>query len=46
MIPELPKDKIFYFNELYNKDKRDNKVNLTIGAYRDNFGKPWTLPSV
>ena len=28
------------------KDSDPNKVNLSIGAYRDNEGKPWILPSV
>ena len=28
------------------KDTDSKKVNLSIGAYRDNDGKPWILPSV
>lgn len=45
-IPKQPVDKILYFNQLYNEDSRSEKVNLTIGAYRDNNGKPWNLPCV
>ena len=45
-IPEVPKDKILHENMLYNEEKNTNKVNLTIGAYRDENGKPWILPSV
>lgn len=37
---------MLYFNQLYNEDPRKQKVNLTIGAYRDNEGKPWNLPCV
>lgn len=42
----IPKDPIFHYNEMFNLDKNPEKVNLTIGAYRDEFGKPWNLPSV
>lgn len=45
-LPVIPKDPIFYFNEMFNQDKNTAKVNLTIGAYRDEQGKPWNLSSV
>lgn len=45
-IPKQPVDKILYFNQLFNEDDRKEKVNLTIGAYRDNKGRPWNLPCV
>lgn len=45
-IPETPKDKILYFNHLFQQETNSKKVNLTIGAYRDENGKPWNLPSV
>ena len=45
-IPVMAKDKILYFNQLFLQDKNTQKVNLTIGAYRDENGKPWDLPSV
>lgn len=28
------------------KDQDPNKINVGIGAYRDDDGKPWVLPSV
>lgn len=30
----------------YRADKDSNKVDLGIGAYRDNSAKPWVLPVV
>ncbi|KAL4232392.1 Golgi Transport [Mactra antiquata] len=30
----------------YNKDEFKEKVNLSVGAYRDTDGKPWVLPIV
>jgi len=33
-------------NEAFKADKSPKKVNLSIGAYRDDNGKPWILPSV
>ena len=41
-----PPDPIFGLLEAFNKDPRTTKVNLTIGAYRDNQGKPYVLPVV
>lgn len=32
--------------EAFKKDKDLNKVNLGVGAYRDDNGKPWVLQSV
>lgn len=41
-----PPDPIFGLLEAFNKDPRPNKVNLTIGAYRDGQGKPYVLEVV
>ena len=41
-----PPDPIFGLLEAFNKDPRSSKVNLTIGAYRDNQGKPYVLEVV
>lgn len=30
----------------YKADSFDRKVNLGVGAYRDDTGKPWVLPVV
>lgn len=41
-----PPDPIFGLVETFNKDPRPDKVNLTVGAYRDNQGKPYVLEVV
>ena len=41
-----PPDPIFGLVEAFNKDPKSTKVNLTIGAYRDDKGKPYVLPVV
>jgi aspartate aminotransferase len=45
-IPKSKPDKILGMKVLYSKDKNPKKVNLTIGAYKDKYGKSWILPSV
>ncbi|CAH2355622.1 aspartate aminotransferase, cytoplasmic [[Candida] railenensis] len=45
-IVELPPDPLFGLKARFTQDSRDNKVDLGIGAYRDNNGKPWILPAV
>lgn len=45
-IPQAPADKILGLNELFNADPNPGKINLGVGAYRDNDGKPWVLPCV
>jgi len=45
-VPMGPADPILGLNEQFQKDTFDKKVNLGVGAYRDDNGKPWVLPSV
>ncbi|XDT18888.1 Aminotransferase class I and II [Nakaseomyces glabratus] len=45
-IEELPADALFGIKQRYNQDTRATRVDLGIGAYRDDQGKPWVLPSV
>ncbi|KAJ1552142.1 Aspartate aminotransferase, cytoplasmic [Cladochytrium tenue] len=45
-VPEIPADPVFALNDGYNADTDPKKINLGIGAYRDNNGKPWVLPVV
>ncbi|GME73584.1 unnamed protein product [Ambrosiozyma monospora] len=45
-VKKAPADKILGLTTLYNADENPNKINLGVGAYRDNSGKPWILPSV
>lgn len=39
-------DGIFEVLRRYNADSSPEKVNICVGAYRDENGKPWVLPSV
>lgn len=41
-----PPDAILGINEAFKKETRITKINLGVGAYRDDNGKPFVLPSV
>ena len=41
-----PLDTIFELTASYKADKDPKKINLGVGAYRDNQGNPWILPVV
>ncbi|QLQ78099.1 hypothetical protein HG537_0A03460 [Torulaspora globosa] len=45
-IEQLPPDALFGIRQRLSQDSRAVKVDLGIGAYRDDNGKPWVLPSV
>lgn len=45
-VEEGPPDVIFGIVEAYNRDTHPQKVNLGIGVYRGDDGKPWVLPVV
>ncbi len=45
-VEMAPLDPIVGLTELYKQDKNPSKTNLGVGAYRDDSGKPWVLPSV
>lgn len=45
-VPQNPADPIHGINEQYKACSDPHKVNLTVGAYRDEKGLPWVLPSV
>lgn len=45
-VPMAPKDPILGITEAFQKDTASNKMNLGVGAYRDDDGKPVVLPSV
>lgn len=45
-IPQGPADPIYSTMDAYEADTASNKVNLSVGAYRDGDGKPWILPVV
>lgn len=46
VIPKAPEDPLFGLSRAYRLDKFDKKVDLGIGAYRDDNAKPWILPVV
>lgn len=46
IVPQAPEDPLFGLMAAYRKDPSDRKVDLGIGAYRDNNAKPWVLPVV
>ncbi|XP_049830508.1 aspartate aminotransferase, mitochondrial [Schistocerca gregaria] len=41
-----PPDAILGVTEAYKRDTNPKKINLGVGAYRDDNGKPFVLPSV
>ncbi|KAL8286388.1 hypothetical protein RQP46_004405 [Phenoliferia psychrophenolica] len=45
-IPLAPADAIFALTAAYKADEFKQKVNLGVGAYRDNDGNPFVLPVV
>jgi len=45
-VPQAPEDPLFGLMAAYRRDTDPNKVDLGIGAYRDDNAKPWILPVV
>lgn len=45
-VPQAPEDPLFGLMSAYRSDSFDKKVDLGIGAYRDDNAKPWVLPVV
>lgn len=45
-IDTAPTDPLFGLMARHKADTFPQKVDLGVGAYRDNNGKPWVLPSV
>jgi len=46
IVPLAPEDPLFGLMAAYRKDEFEKKVDLGIGAYRDDNAKPWILPVV
>jgi hypothetical protein len=46
VVPKAPEDPLFGLMAAYRADTFEKKVDLGIGAYRDDNGKPWVLPVV
>ncbi|KZT11265.1 aspartate aminotransferase [Laetiporus sulphureus 93-53] len=45
-VPLAPADAIYKLTGAFKEDPAAQKVNLGVGAYRDDNGKPWILPVV
>lgn len=45
-VPQGPPDAILGITEAFKADTFEKKINLGVGAYRDDAGKPYVLPSV
>ena len=45
-VEQGPPDAILGITEAFKKDTNPNKMNLGAGAYRDDDGKPYVLPSI
>ncbi|EMD38441.1 hypothetical protein CERSUDRAFT_82693 [Gelatoporia subvermispora B] len=45
-VPLAPPDSIFKLTAAYKEDTFPQKINLGVGAYRDDDNKPWVLPVV
>ena len=45
-VPQGPADPIFGVTEAFKRDLNPKKINLGVGAYRDNKNAPHLLPSV
>ena len=41
-----PPDAILGVTEAFKRDTNPKKMNLGVGAYRDDAGKPYVLPTV
>jgi aspartate aminotransferase, cytoplasmic len=46
VVPQAAEDPLFGLMAAYRKETSDKKVDLGIGAYRDDNAKPWVLPVV
>lgn len=45
-VPAGPPDAIIGLTDAYNSSTAPHKVNVGVGAYRDDSGKPYVLPVV
>lgn len=45
-VPAGPPDPILKMAYRYAEDTNDKKVNLGVGAYRDEEGKPYVFPVI
>jgi aspartate aminotransferase len=46
MVSPAPTDAVYKLTAAFKVDTFPRKINLGVGAYRDEDGKPWVLPVV
>ncbi|KEY66063.1 hypothetical protein S7711_09428 [Stachybotrys chartarum IBT 7711] len=46
LVPQAPPDSHYGLRAACRADPEPNKIDLVIGAYRDDNGRPWILPAV
>ncbi|KAI1748461.1 PLP-dependent transferase [Xylaria castorea] len=46
VVPQAPEDPLFGLIRAFKADQHPTKVDVSVGAYRDNNAKPWVLPVV
>lgn len=46
VVPQAPEDPLFGLMAAFRRDTDSKKIDLGIGAYRDDNAKPWVLPVV
>jgi aspartate aminotransferase len=45
-VPRASEDPLYSLKRAFHEDCHDRNIDLGIGAYRDEEGKPWVLPVV
>ncbi|KAI8826011.1 pyridoxal phosphate-dependent transferase [Fimicolochytrium jonesii] len=45
-VTQAPPDPILHLSHLHSEDTFEKRINVGVGAYRDENGKPWVLPVV
>ncbi|KAI0392000.1 PLP-dependent transferase [Xylariaceae sp. FL0594] len=46
IVPQAPEDPLFGLMRAFKADDYPQKVDVSVGAYRDDNAKPWVLPVV
>lgn len=46
VVPQAPEDPLFGLMAAFRRDSSEKKVDLGIGAYRDDNARPWVLPVI
>lgn len=46
IVPQAPADLHYGLRAEFQDDTHPDKINLVIGAYKDEAGQPWVLPVV